>query len=54
MSVETYAALVDVNGVVRNVVVIDKQLFDSGFLGTEYVWLGTTNATIGEALPPDA
>lgn len=51
---ETYAALVDVNGIVRNVVVIDKELFDSGFLGTEYVWLGTTNVTIGEPLPSDA
>jgi hypothetical protein len=50
---ETYAALIDAHNIVRNVVVITKEVYDSGFLEGEWLWLAEHNLTIGEPIPEE-
>jgi hypothetical protein len=48
---ETYAASVDIHGIVRNVIVITREFYDSGLLEGEWIWLGEHNVPIGYPLP---
>lgn len=50
---QTFAAQIDRYNIVRNVIVIDKDNYDSGILDINWVWLGPVNVRIGDPLPDE-